>query len=110
MTLSEAIYLWCIGGGVVGALLRWGFPYLFKRADKQNEFEPINPWVSVAFGVAMGFGIAIFFESDLKNVEGVHIAYIKNLGLLSALFVMSTIDKLDKYSAAATKNFIKPKT
>ncbi|MEM6192321.1 hypothetical protein [Shewanella scandinavica] len=110
MSLSEALTLYCILGGVVGALLRWGFPYLFTNKEKQKEFEQLNPIVAVIFGAVVGYGVAIFFESDLKGVDGVHVSYVKKLGLITAVFVLATIDKLDKFASTATQNIFKNKT
>lgn len=105
MSLSIALVLWCVGGGIVGAFLKWIFPYLFKRKQKQDEFELINLGVALVIGATLGFGISIFFEADLINSDAIAYSYIKKLGLLTAIFTFSTIDRIDKYGAKISNKF-----
>ena len=87
--------------------MRWGFPYLFCNKAKREQFEKINPYVAAVLGGVIGYGVSIFFEADLINQDKVFHAYVKKLGLLTAIFTLSTIDKLDKFSSSITEKVIK---
>ena len=110
MTISTALTLYCTIGGIVGALIRWGFPYVFSRKEKREQFEKINPYVAAILGGFIGYGVSIFFEADLIHNETVFISYIKKLGLLTAIFTLSVVDKLDKFSSSVSDKVFNQKT
>ena len=110
MTITDALSIYCTLGGAIGGLLRWGYPFLFKSKEKRSEYEELNPYIAIGIGAIIGYGISIFFGSDLKGVDGVDLIYIKKLGMLSALFTMSVIDKLDKLVMNRVNSYIQDKT
>ncbi len=98
MNLVEYLNLYCIAGGAVGGLIRSCFPQLFFLSAKRKQYAKLRPLVAIILGAIIGFGAAIFFEADLVNSGDVHKSHLKKLGLFTAIFVMSAIDRLDKLS------------
>ncbi len=95
MTVTTALEIYCTIGGIIGGIMRWGYPYIFTCLKKRSQYEKLNPYATLIFAAIIGYGVSIFFGTDLQNVEGVTPLYVKKLGLLTALFTMSVIDKLD---------------
>ena len=96
MTIQFYLFTCCLGGSVTGAFFRWLYPTIFKSLQKKAEFTELNCIPTLVVGFLIGIAVAIFFNGDIAHFDSVHYAYIEKLGLISGVFTISIIDRIDQ--------------
>lgn len=95
MNVEHYLFICCIVGGVCGAGFRYGYPFIHACIEKRKEYPSLRLIPLLLVGGAIGVGVAVFFNSDLRHFDQVPTSYLQKLGLLCAIFTMATIDRLD---------------
>jgi hypothetical protein len=96
MSIQFYLFTCCVGGSLGGAFFRWYYPNIFKSVTKRECYTALNLFPTLIVGALIGIGVAVFFNSDIAHFKEVYTAYIEKLGLVSCVFTMSVIDKLDE--------------
>ena len=110
MTIQFYLFICCTGGGITGGFFRWYYPNIFKVKEKREIFTELNLVPSLIIGALIGFGVAIFFRSDLVHIDQVYTAYIEKLGLMSFIITLSVIDRLDEHLIKKVSSFLDSNT